>query len=301
MKILKWILGVILGLLVLLLLLFHLAAGWFRFPDRQIEKKLSKAGVPHQIHKQSYRDFSLRWIEAGDPEASTLVFLFHGAPGGFGDYSAFMEDEQLTREALLLTFDRPGYGASRYGQPMPSIVEQVEAARFVLDRYQADSVVLVGYSYGGPIAGAFAARYPERVKALLLLASVQAPEAEKIFWFNPWLDTRLARWLFPPLLHVANEEKLGHAEALNVIRDDWKKIEAPVVHLHCTDDWIAPYEENVAWSRTHIPPEQLEIVSWTGGSHFLPNQQKERIKPILLGLIREARAKLPAAAIERPQ
>lgn len=281
MKILKWLGIVVLGLLTLLLLFINLAATRFRMPDNRIVKHFEKANVDFEIHREKLGDCELRWVESGNLDSDSLIFFSHGAPGGFSDFSDYVIDSQLVKNHRMIIMDRPGYGFSAYGHAEPSIIEQVEAVHFVLEHYRPQNLVVVGYSYGGPIAGDYAARYPEHIKAVLLLAPVIAPQGEKLFWFNPILDTWLARLLLPKFIDVANEEKLAHAKALQAIAPDWKKIKAPVYHLHCMDDWIAPFDVNTAWTQQNIPASQLHQVTWMGDSHFLPNHVKGHVDPVL--------------------
>lgn len=286
MKLLKW-LGIITpGLIIALLLLINLSAFWFRQPDKQIRKQFEKAGVDYKIHRETFGDCTLRWVEAGNLTSERLIFFSHGAPGGFQDFASFMMDISLTHTHRLISMDRPGYGFSDYGDAQPSIIKQAEAVERVLSQYQYSELIVVGYSYGGPIAADYTARYPASIKALVLLAPVIAPDGEKLFWFNSILDTRLARWLLPKFIDVANEEKLQHADALREMADDWKAIKVPVYHLHCEDDWIAPFAENTDWTETMIPQEQLELITWNGDSHFLPGRIKNRVDPVLQEIIK---------------
>lgn len=286
MKLLKWLGIITLGLFIALLLLINLSAFWFRQADKQIRKQFEKAGIDYKIHRETFGDCTLRWVEAGNLTSDRLIFFSHGAPGGFQDFASYMMDTSLTRTHRLISMDRPGYGYSNYGKAQPSIEKQAEAAQQVLSGYQPSELIVVGYSYGGPIAAAYTARYPESIKVLVLLAPVIAPEGEKLFWFNSVLDTRLARWLLPRFIDVANEEKLHHAEALREIASDWKVIAVPVYHLHCEDDWIAPFAENTGWTKRMIPEEQLELITWNGDSHFLPGRIKDRVDPVLQEMIR---------------
>ena len=89
MKILKWILIIIGILLTLLLVLINLAAPRFRTPDKKIEQAFSEAGIPFEIHRADYQGDPIRWVESGNLDAKTLVLFFHGAPGGFGDFSGY--------------------------------------------------------------------------------------------------------------------------------------------------------------------------------------------------------------------
>ncbi len=84
----------------------------------------------------------------------------------------------------MIAMDRPGYGYSDYCNEETSITERVEIAHAIIQLYNIDYLLIVGYSYGGPIADSYAGRYPEKIFNFLLLAPVIATYDEKIFWFN---------------------------------------------------------------------------------------------------------------------
>lgn len=280
MKVLKWLGIISISLPLFLLVFIHIAACWFRMPDHKIDKFFAKAEVNYKIQRDDVGEISLRWVEAGNLSADKIIFFLHGAPGGFHDFSAFMKDSLLTKRYRLISMDRPGYGYSGYGEAEPSIIRQADAVQHVLSHYQLSELILVGYSYGGPVAAASAARYPQKVKALLLLAPVIAPEGEKLFWFNSLINTWLVRRLIPRIIVVANEEKLHHTTALREMAGTWKNIDAPVYHLHCKDDWIAPFADNTNWTKLMIPEEELTLITWQGDSHFLPGQIKNRVDSV---------------------
>ena len=78
----------------------------------------------------------------------------------------------------VVTFDHRGFGNS----PDPEGCGRgcfVEDLSRLLDHLKIDRAVLVGQSMGGGTCLSFAARYPERVKALVLadtLHGIQEPE-----------------------------------------------------------------------------------------------------------------------------
>jgi pimeloyl-ACP methyl ester carboxylesterase len=93
---------------------------------------------------------------------STLEFL-HGVGGGHAAW-----DRQLpyfaARGYRALAWDQPGYGDA--GTVQPYDLEQVAAT--LARRIGSEPVVLVGHSMGGFVAQEFYARYPGRVRALVL-------------------------------------------------------------------------------------------------------------------------------------
>jgi proline iminopeptidase len=97
-----------------------------------------------------------------------VAFIIHGGPGG--DHSAFKTAfGPLTAEMQLVYFDHRGQGRSAKGDPsrytLDENVEDMEALRRHLG---LGPIVSIGTSYGGMVAMAHAARYPEAVSKLIL-------------------------------------------------------------------------------------------------------------------------------------
>ena len=94
--------------------------------------------------------------------------LLHGQPGSAADWRQVAD--RLPRTLDVLALDRPGYGASR--QPAGGFAYGARAVVAELDARGIGQAVLAGHSYGGGVALAAAQLAPERVEALVLLASV---------------------------------------------------------------------------------------------------------------------------------
>ena len=135
------------------------------------------------------------------------IVLLHGQPGSGADWQQLAD--QLPAELRIMALDRPGYGASR--QPAGGFTVNARAVLAELDARGIERAVLAGHSYGGGVALSVAQLAPERVEALVLLASVgpgcltgwdrllAAPVAGEVcaftaWWLTPWLArARLAR------------------------------------------------------------------------------------------------------------
>jgi pimeloyl-ACP methyl ester carboxylesterase len=128
------------------------------------------------------------------------VVLLHGQPGSSSDWRQVADLLPGTLDVVAL--DRPGYGASR--QKAGGFGYGARAVLAELDARGIGRAVLVGHSYGGGVALSAAGLAPERVEALVLLASVgpgclngwdrllAAPVAGEVcaltaWWLTPWL------------------------------------------------------------------------------------------------------------------
>ena len=96
------------------------------------------------------------------------IVLLHGQPGLGAEWRQVLE--RLPAQVRAATPDRPGYGASRI--PAGGLDVNTAAVLADLDNRGVERAVLVGHSYGGGVALNVAATAPDRVEALILLASV---------------------------------------------------------------------------------------------------------------------------------
>jgi len=96
------------------------------------------------------------------------LVLLHGQPGRGADWEQVLA--RLPAGLRALALDRPGYGSSR--RQAGGFAENARAVLDELDSRGIERAVLVGHSYGGGVALAVAVQAPERVEALILLATV---------------------------------------------------------------------------------------------------------------------------------
>jgi pimeloyl-ACP methyl ester carboxylesterase len=118
---------------------------------------------------------------ASETRAEQVVVFCHSAPGA----GAFDPDPDVTqaRNVRLLSIDRPGYGRSdpvSAGQ-WATVASAADDLAAVLDSLQAERVGVVGWSAGGRVALALAARRPDLVSRLVVVAT-PAPDDEL-----PWI------------------------------------------------------------------------------------------------------------------
>ena len=100
-----------------------------------------------------------------------VAFLIHGGPGG--DHSGFKPGMSALSQAMqVVYFDHRGQGRSARGDvsryTLDENVEDMEALRQYLG---LGRIVSVGTSYGGMVAMAHAARYPDSVSHLVLIVT----------------------------------------------------------------------------------------------------------------------------------
>lgn len=99
------------------------------------------------------------------PVGRRPILLVHGQPGRGEDWQQVID--RLGRPSRVLAPDRPGYD----GRPALSMAANATELAELLGEGGPRAIV-VGHSYGGGIALLLAARWPQRVAGLVLVASI---------------------------------------------------------------------------------------------------------------------------------
>jgi pimeloyl-ACP methyl ester carboxylesterase len=135
-------------------------------------------------------------VELG-PAAAAPVVLLHGASGNLEDMRLALGDK-LAKHHRVILVDRPGHGwSSRLGGSADaSPARQAALIHEALKQIGIRRAVIVGHSWSGALATAYALAYPDAVSGLLLLAPVTHPWTGGVGWYNPILTTPIIGPLF---------------------------------------------------------------------------------------------------------
>jgi proline iminopeptidase len=100
-----------------------------------------------------------------------VAFIVHGGPGG--DHSGLKAlCAPLAESVQLVYFDHRGQGRSGRGEPSKyTLSENVEDMEALRQHLGLGPIVSLGVSYGGMVAMAHAARYPQAVSHLVLVVT----------------------------------------------------------------------------------------------------------------------------------
>jgi pimeloyl-ACP methyl ester carboxylesterase len=112
-------------------------------------------------------------VPADGAELPPVVFI-HGASGNLLDQMVPIRPE-LEGRAEMLFFDRPGHGWSSRGQDNATPRAQARTIAALMDAVGIEQAVIVGHSFGGGVAAAFALEHPEKLLGLVLLSAATHP------------------------------------------------------------------------------------------------------------------------------
>jgi pimeloyl-ACP methyl ester carboxylesterase/AraC-like DNA-binding protein len=233
---------------------------------------------------------------------------------------------ELSRSNRLIRADMRGFGMSQWDPPLFSMESHVSDLAAVIDASGIDQCDLIGLTHGGAIAIAYAARYPERVRKLVLLNSfasgwaVRGDPAEIALRkglvelnFNRWrrenviIGERFMSLYFPAEAseivewHKARLDQICTAEIVERmlewgsridVRGDLAKVRAETLVLHAAHDGNAPIEVG------------RQVADAIAGARFLEVDSANHVtlsnEPAWPVVIREIRAFLAAAPVSAP-
>lgn len=112
------------------------------------------------------------------PDFERLVVMHHGTPGDGAGSMANMEYIPPSEYAVI-TFDRPGYGASD-AEPGRRVADVAPLVGAILDDLGVETAATSGHSGGGPHALATAPGLPQRISSAAIVAGM-GPNADDGF------------------------------------------------------------------------------------------------------------------------
>jgi pimeloyl-ACP methyl ester carboxylesterase len=207
----------------------------------------------------------LSYLAAGNPKGRTVLFI-HGTPGAAADWTPFLHNVPEGQHRLAV--DRPGFGQSGPGAPVVALSDQARAIAALLQAGQGPAVV-VGSSYGGPVALQLAADHPQLVSGVLLVGAAADPEREKTHPLQHLVATRAIRGLLPRALAHSNAELLALRRELQELSKGIGRIRAPVTILQGLLDTLVPAENSVYLAARLVGAMRRRVVFVEQAGHFL--------------------------------
>lgn len=161
----------------------------------QIGSRLIERAHPPRGRRIDIGGLAQHVVELGAASASAPIVLVHGAGCNLEDLREL--GERLAGRDRVILVDRPGQGWSEAEGPQSSSPAcQAAILRGLLDRLGVGRAVVVGHSWGGTLAAAFALDYADRVAGLVLLAPPTHPRLRSMTRLYSVLAAPVFGWLF---------------------------------------------------------------------------------------------------------
>lgn len=146
-------------------------AGISRVGAWLIERRNPPAGTFVTVNDTRLHHVHVPAVAGADLPA--IVFI-HGASGNLLDQMVPLRP-LLEGRAQMLFLDRPGHGWSERGARNGDPFEQADTIAALMDHHGIGSAIIVGHSFGGAVAAAFALAHPDRTAGLVFAAAATHP------------------------------------------------------------------------------------------------------------------------------
>ncbi|WP_170245995.1 alpha/beta fold hydrolase [Tenacibaculum adriaticum] len=206
----------------------------------EILKDYNKSGVSPIVTQENFRGFEYRKLTIQKDTTLPILVFVHGAIGSIRDFEQYILDSAIRAKANIIAYDRVGYNYQDKNTVQESIAFERDMLLDIINPLKKEKVILVGYSYGGPIVLAV----KEKVKEVILLAPAIYSSEETMPWLLNFYKWNLTKWLVPDIWKEASKEKISHKKDLQNFEVDWQNNPNSIVSVHGTKDWIVPFSNS---------------------------------------------------------
>jgi pimeloyl-ACP methyl ester carboxylesterase len=239
------------------------------------QNRLSKPFY-HIVENDSVR---LHYVTFGADTAQAVLFI-HGAPGAWDGYLNLLDDSLLQHNFHLISVDRPGYGKSqkRIKKKSYSLEQQAKSIILALkSNHSHKKAIIIGRSYGAPVAAKIAALFPDKIEKIILLSPAIDPDTEKFWWFSKFGKVFLVRWFLPERMNTATDEKYAHTKELQILKNDWQKINSDVTVMVGGQDWIVD-TTNFSFAKKMLIGKNAKFIFIPESGHLISNSRPDLVK-----------------------
>jgi pimeloyl-ACP methyl ester carboxylesterase len=227
---------------------------------------------------------NFHYVETQKGEQDNLIVFIHGSPGGWEAYGDYLKDSSLKEKAQLISVDRLGFGLSEKNKPEESLKTHAKMIGTIIQSQNIKGVIVVGHSYGGPVASRLAMDYPDYIDGLILIAPSISPKHEVRRWYNELASWKIIRWALPNALDTSNQEILPLQNELKEMLPLWKTIKIPVTVIQGTNDKLVP-KENADFAKSVLINTEPQILLLKKQGHFVIWEQYDLVKQSILDML----------------
>jgi len=255
------------------------------------------------------KTYDAAYLDMGLNTGTTLVFLH----GFLGESSAWLPIiAELKTEYRCIALDLLGFGDSSKPKLKYTIWHQVEFLQEFLAAIALENIYLVGHSYGGWTAAAYALKYPAKSLTLIAPAGIRDDSfvgrynyLRPLLWENPLVDlvlkgvAPLAKMLgknqefqviYEARKALVNQpvaksflyDRLRPEDAIDTLEKDIHKITIPTLVIAGTKDDTIPLWHCQAYT-DGIPNAEIKILD--NATHALIQSHSVEIAKLIKGKV----------------
>lgn len=257
----------------------------FIYTDKELVQHYENKKVKPTYHKLNFLNRHVHYAKVALSDTLPLLVFIHGAPGFWYGYMNLMDDSLLQTKFKMIAVDRLGYGKSDYGKAELSTQMQALSIREVIEHENKlnKKVVLLGRSYGAPIAAWLAINYPQEIDKLMMVSPVIDPQHEKFYWFSNIGKWKFTQFFLPNVLNVATKEKFAHITEMKKMQNKWKSLYVHSYVITGENDHIAD-TANFSFAKKYLINNNVYFDKLKNTGHLITYERPKFIVDLLLGV-----------------
>jgi len=240
----------------------------------------------------------LTYAERVHPDGKIAVVILPGWGQDSKHWLAFAK--RLPQECEFFLLDLPGFGQTQHLPAGAGVSEYVEWLHTWLEKADVKNPVLFGHSFGGQVAIAYAAKYQDALRHLIVLSpsalrnrSTKVRIIEQLYRHFGWIKTITPSGLFQKLrpylasddYHQASPEQ--KAVLSKIVLQDLKsrlsKIEVPTDIIWGDKDTEIPYGGKIL--AEEIPHSRLFVLY--GADHSPQLTAPDKLRPVVTEILEQ--------------
>lgn len=208
---------------------------------------------------QAWRISALRTPER--PEAAWKVVIITGTPSWSEYWAPTIAAAPANREVIVA--DRPGFAMSEPQTAVTDLTTQADALAPMLETRPGERVLLIGQSFGAPVATLMAQRHRDKVAAMVLVSPFfgdRGPTARRLIGVGGAIRPILPRDMRNSITEIS-----GQSAQLPAVWAALRGLDQPLVFIHGDNDTFVPLaaSQRIAADYNHT------LITVPGGDHFL--------------------------------
>lgn len=288
--------------LLVVVIVVTVAIFWLRRPQRLmgLEFARQRLAAGARVNRATLSDGELVYLKAGRGSGVPRLYV-HGFTGMKENWLALMA--RMGPTCVQFAPDLPGWGESARDASLDyGYAAQAKRLAEFIDQVIGEPVDLVGHSMGGGIAAVLAARYPDKVRRLVLMSAAGVRFADNTFglavlegknpfavtdvaslqdYFSqvferpPWLPRTIMRWMVQRRRAEADFElavlnSIGRGKDAFLPEREAARISAPTLLLWCRGDRIVDASSPEIYAAL-ISDSRIVLVDGTGHMPMMEN------------------------------
>jgi pimeloyl-ACP methyl ester carboxylesterase len=263
---------------------------------------MQSIAVAHKHTLNTFVNSSSQTAAYLDIGSGRPLLLLHGF---FGEKTCWLPlIELLQSQFRCISLDMLGFGESSKPQIQYDVAVEVAFVRQVVEQLNIEPCCIIGHSFGGWVASAYALKYPNSVSSLVLAAPAgirddsfcgQYDALRPLLWKTPAVDwalqlakpfARLARksdklqeisgWrrelMSQPVARSFLMSRMRPEDAVDTVEKEIHKLQIPTLVIAADSDETIPLWHSETYAN-EIPGAELAIIP--NAAHGLPQTQAQ--------------------------